>query len=104
MYLAGNHRYHAALNWIVLITSTVGILFIGKGFYASAWRALRRRTSNMDTLIALGATVAYGYSLIAFIGWKLGWWAQLPELYFMESTGLLALISVGHWLEARVRD
>ena len=104
MYLTGNHRYHAAMDWIALITSTLAIIFVGKGFYAGAWKGLKRGTTNMDTLIALGATVAYGYSLAAFIGHRLGWWHTLPELYFMEATGLLALISIGHWLEARARD
>ncbi|MBW3671092.1 MAG: hypothetical protein KY432_05395, partial [Acidobacteria bacterium] len=42
-------------------------------------------------------------SLVAFIGYLAGWWGQLPDLYFMEATGLLALISLGHWLEARAR-
>ena len=58
----------------------------------------------MDTLIAMGATVAYAYSLIAFLGYLAGWWTNLPNLYFNESAGLLTLISLGHWLEARARD
>src|SRR5205085_10252234 len=84
MYLAGNHSYHSALNWAALLTATIAIIYVGRGFYTSAWKALRRGTSNMDTLIALGATVAYMYSLIAFFGYKLSSWTQLPELYFME--------------------
>jgi Cu+-exporting ATPase len=60
----------------------------------------------MDTLIAMGASVAYAYSLIYFLGGLLGWWTPPTgdQLYFMESTGLLALISLGHWLEARARQ
>jgi P-type Cu+ transporter len=54
-------------------------------------------------LIAMGATVAYGYSLAALLGHLAGWWATLPDLYFMESAGLLALISLGHWMEDRAR-
>ena len=104
LYLAHNHSLHAAMNWVAFITSTIAIIFVGKGFYVGAWKGLKRGTTNMDTLIALGATVAYSYSLIAFFGFKLGWWGQLPDLYFMEATGLLALISIGHWLEARARD
>ena len=94
---------HAWMNWLALITSTIAIVYVGWGFYLSAWKALLRRTSNMDTLIAMGASVAYVYSLVAFLGYLAGWWRQLPDLYFMESTGLLALISLGHWLEARAR-
>jgi P-type Cu+ transporter len=91
------------LDWVSFATATVGIAFIGGAFYRSAWRAARRGTSNMDTLISMGASVAYVYSLVAMAGVLVGWWAR-PELYFMESTGLLGLVSLGHWLEARARD
>src|SRR5439155_8621038 len=91
------------MTWLSLVTSTIGIVYVGWAFYRSAFRAALRRTSNMDTLIAMGASVAYVYSLGALIGhlWR-GW--PLPDLYFMESTGLLALISLGHWMEARARE
>ena len=89
--------------WLSLVTSTIGLAYVGWAFYRSAIRALLRGTSNMDTLIAMGATVAYIYSLAALLGnLSRGW--PLADLYFMESTGLLALISLGHWLEARARD
>ena len=94
---------HLWLTWIALITSTISILYVGSAFFRSAWKTLRRGTTNMDTLIAMGASVAYVYSLVALLGYLAGAWNQLPELYFMESTGLLALISLGHWLEARAR-
>jgi len=95
---------HAWMIWASLITSTIAIVYVGRAFYASAWRALRRGTSNMDTLIAMGASVAYGYSLVAVGGHWMGLWGPPQAIYFMESTGLLALISLGHWLEARARD
>lgn len=102
----GEHANHGTnwMTWTALITSTIAIIYVGAGFYRSAFKALKRLTSNMDTLIALGASVAYGYSLVALIGFLLHWWVALPELYFMEATGLLALISLGHWLEARARQ
>ncbi|MGB7159812.1 MAG: cation transporter, partial [Tepidisphaeraceae bacterium] len=92
------------MTWAGLITSTIAIVYVGAAFYRSAWGALRRGTTNMDVLIAMGATVAYGYSLASLVGYLAGWWRTLPDLYFMESTGLLALISLGHWLEARARN
>ncbi|HEY7118460.1 MAG TPA: heavy metal translocating P-type ATPase [Tepidisphaeraceae bacterium] len=104
--LLGVHPPHHGIgwmDWLSFATATLAIIFIGGAFYRSAWRALLRRTSNMDSLIAMGATVAYGYSLVAMIGALAAWWAP-PPLYFMEATGLLALISLGHWLEARARD
>ena len=92
------------MSWLSLLASTVAIVYVGSAFYRSAWSALRRRTSNMDTLIALGASVAYVYSLVSFVGYLAGWWSALPALYFMESAGLIALVSLGHWLEARARQ
>ena len=102
--IAGVHSHGVDwMTWLSLITSTIGMAYVGWAFYRSAFKALLRRTSNMDTLIAMGASVAYVYSLGALIGHlSLGW--PLPDLYFMEATGLLALISLGHWLEARARE
>ncbi len=96
--------HHHWMIWLALITSTISIVYVGAAFYRSAIRAALRRTTNMDTLIAMGASVAYGYSLVALLGYLAGAWQALPDLYFMEATGLLALISLGHWLEARARD
>src|SRR4051812_12683416 len=101
---AGHGAAHLWMHWVALVTATAAIGYVGWAFYRSAWAALRRGTSNMDTLIAMGASVAYVYSLISFGGYLAGWWSTLPDLYFMEATGLLALISLGHWLEARARQ
>ena len=107
LQLAGVHGHAAmqAMLWAALATATVAIVYVGSAFYRSAWTALRHRTSNMDTLIALGVTVAYGYSLAYLIGgWARLW--PLPmgdQVYFMEASALLALISLGHWLEAAAR-
>jgi len=103
LYTRSPHM-HLGMQWLALAASTIAILYVGAGFYRGAFSALKRGTSNMDTLIAMGATVAYLYSLVAFAGYLAGSWTTLPNLYFMESAGLLALISFGHYLEARARD
>ena len=95
-----------AMGWTAVALATISIVYVGSRFYASAFRAARMRTSNMDTLIALGASVAYGYSLIYFVAGLKHWLSPPTEnqLYFMEASGLLALIATGHWLEARARQ
>ena len=117
-----DQHWHSWLDPVSLVAATLAMAYLGFGFYAGAIRGLRARTTNMDTLIAVGTTVAYVYSLVAFVGLHLGWWsemwhsatmsflgihlswqARMPELYFMEATGILALISLGHWLEASAR-
>lgn len=94
------------LGWTAVASSTIALIYVGGKFFASAWSALKHRTSNMDTLIAMGASVAYFYSLTYFVGGLAGAWRPPMghELYFMEASGLLALISLGHWLEARARQ
>jgi len=104
--VSGGHASHGVtwMDWLSLVTASLAILLVGGGFYRGAWKGLRQGASNMDTLIAMGASVAYGYSLVAFIGFVTGAWQTKPPLYFTEGTGLLALISLGHWLEARARQ
>ena len=105
LYLARPHSHaHLWMDWLALAASTIAIAYVGAGFYRGAWAALKHATTNMDSLIAMGSTVAYVYSLVAFAGFLLGFWSVLPNLYFMEAAGLLALISFGHYLEARARD
>ncbi|MBV8781000.1 MAG: cadmium-translocating P-type ATPase [Phycisphaerae bacterium] len=103
--LTSFHAMHGLhwIDWLSIITSSIAMVYVGSAFYRSAWAALRHRTTNMDTLISMGATVAYGYSAVALIGYLAGAWTTLPDLYFMEAAGLLALISLGHAMEARAR-
>lgn len=104
--IGGTGHEHVSDTWIYIqiAASTAAMIYLGSAFYRGAWRGLRMRTTNMDTLISLGATVAYLYSVVAYLGYRLEWWYERPDLYFMEAVGILALISVGHWLEARARD
>jgi Cu+-exporting ATPase len=93
---------HHALwaQWLMLIGSTIVLATAGSGFYRSAWSAARKRTTNMDTLIAMGATTAYVFSLVVFVLQRFNQAADQP-LYFAESAALLGIISLGHYLEAR---
>ncbi|MHC4217994.1 MAG: P-type ATPase, partial [Planctomycetota bacterium] len=86
--------------WFLLVGATIVITTAGWGFYRSAAAAARRLTTNMDTLIAMGATTAYVFSLVVFVAQRSGRLLEQP-LYFSEAAALLGLISLGHWLEAR---
>lgn len=88
------------MDWIMLSGATIVIIAAGGGFYRSAWNAALRRTTNMDTLIALGATTAYVYSLVLLVLNLFGQHIEQP-MYFAESAALLGIISLGHYLEAR---
>ncbi len=92
---------HAAWVDVVLAIAGTGVLtFVGGGFYRSAIEAARRGTSNMDTLISIGATAAWIFSVLVTVGRGRGFLEGEPT-YFAEMAALLGLISLGHWLEAR---
>lgn len=95
---------HAWLPWVMLAGSAIVLAVAGGGFYQSAWNAARRGGTNMDTLISIGATTAFGWSLVVFIMQRTGGsavetWLARPS-YFSEAAALLGVISLGHWLEA----
>jgi len=78
--------------------------WVGWQFYRGAWGALKHRTSDMNTLVAVGSTAAYAYSMIAvlFPGFFAAPGIQ-PHLYFDTSALIIALILLGRFLEARAR-
>ena len=89
------HWHGPWMHWLMFFGSLIILLFAGSAFYRSAWRSALRGTTNMDTLISLGATTAFVYSTFVFFGGL-----DLPS-YFAEASGLLGIVSLGHWFEAR---
>ena len=76
----------------------------GWRFYRGAWGALKHKTSDMNTLIAVGTSVAYFYSLTAVISPSLfSAGVMEPHLYFDTSAMIIALVILGRFLEARAR-
>ncbi len=83
-------------RWFSFGLASMTQIFAGARFYRGAWHQLRVGSSNMDTLVALGSSTAFGYS-----AWAL--FKGLPgHLYFMEAAAIVTLISAGHWMESRV--
>jgi Cu+-exporting ATPase len=83
-------------QWLSFALAGAVQIFAGAKFYRGAWNQLKIGGSNMDTLVALGSTTAFGYSAWALLAGASG------HLYFMEAAAIITLISLGHWLEARV--
>ena len=76
----------------------------GELFYLGAWRALRGRTSNMNTLIAVGTSAAYGYSVYATLfGGAAVFGERGAATYFDTSTAIIGLVLLGRYLEARAK-
>ena len=80
---------------LVLAGAVQGVF--GAGFYRGAWHALRAGAGNMDLLVTLGTTAAFGLSV-----WQLAN-GHGEHLYFEASAAVIALVRVGKWLEDRAR-
>jgi Cu+-exporting ATPase len=78
------------------VVAAVVQVVAGARFYRGAWSQLKVWSSSMDTLVALGSTTAFAYSIWALLGGYGG------HLYFMEAVSIITLISIGHWMESRV--
>lgn len=88
------------VNAIALVLATPVQFRAARQIYASAWSALRHRTSNMNTLIALGSSTAYFYSAVVTLS---GSTIGNGETYFDTSTAIIALVLFGRLLEARAK-
>lgn len=95
---------------IISLILTIPIQFIvGAGFYKGMWASLKMKTFNMDSLIAIGTSTAFVYSLINFIsyfiktGSVLGQGGKVPELYFETAAYLITFVILGKWLEIRTK-
>jgi Cu+-exporting ATPase len=89
---AGMERWY---HWVAFALALPVQVFCGWRFYRGAWIQLKSFQSNMDTLVALGSTAAFLFSVWGLLsGWR-------THLYFMDSAAIITLVSVGHWLEAK---
>jgi Cu+-exporting ATPase len=95
------------MDWLmplVLVVATVVQFWAGQDIYRQAWVNLRHRTTSMDTLVALGTGVAYGYGafVVLWPGLAERWGLPL-HLYFESALIVVALILMGRWLELKAK-
>ncbi|VEP14618.1 putative copper-transporting ATPase PacS [Hyella patelloides LEGE 07179] len=90
--------------WLQLILTTPVQFWCGYRFYISGWKAFKRHTATMDTLIALGTSAAYLYSVFAtvfpdfFLNQGL-----MPEVYYETAAVIITMILLGQWFENRAK-
>ncbi|MEI8361242.1 MAG: heavy metal translocating P-type ATPase [bacterium] len=89
---------------------TIPVQFIvGAGYYKGMWSSLKMKTFNMDSLIAIGTSTAFIYSLVNFInffiktGSVIGQGGKVPDLYFETAAYLITFVTLGKWLEIRTK-
>lgn len=104
-WMEGNHM---ALGILQLLLTTA-IMVINQRFFISGFKSLMHGAPNMDTLVAMGSGVAYGYSVVSLFAMTVcetagdmdGVMHYMDELYFESAAMILTLITVGKTLEAR---
>ncbi|MBI3713238.1 MAG: heavy metal translocating P-type ATPase [Burkholderiales bacterium] len=89
--------------WLQWLLATPVQFYFGARFYRSAWKALLARTGNMDLLVAIGTSAAYGLSIYL-------WWASaehaahgVTHLYFESVAVVISLVLLGKYLEGRAK-
>jgi Cu+-exporting ATPase len=86
-------------GWLQLALATLVQFGFGARFYRAAWRAVRAGAGNMDLLVALGTSAAYGISVYQLATQADG----AMHLYFEASAVVITLVRFGKWLEARAK-
>lgn len=92
------------LLYILLILTTPVVFWVGERFLAGAYKAAKKGTSDMNTLVAVGALSAYGYSVAATV--FPGFFTQadlMPHVYYDGAAMIVTLILLGRFLEARAK-
>jgi Cu+-exporting ATPase len=96
--LLGQHWMWPA--WVQALLAAPVQFWLGARFYRAGWAALKARAGNMDLLVAIGTTAAFGLSLAL-------WWqaqaAHVPHLYFESAAMVITLVMLGKWMEARAK-
>ena len=98
------HSPSQILTWI-LLALTLPVLYWGRSFYVSGWKAVKRGRANMDTLVMLSTAVSFLFSLFSTI--YPHFWLSLglvPHVYYEAVAMIIAFVLSGKLLEARAKQ
>src|SRR6201996_2192192 len=87
------------LRWFLCALSLAVMLFAAPEIYVGAWRAARHRSTNMNTLVAIGTVSAFGASFVATLRTT----GSGADVYYESVILILGFLLAGRWLEARAR-
>lgn len=93
------------MKYLLWLLATPVVFFMGRGFFLNAWRQFRRRSSNMDTLVAVSTGIAYLFSVFNLLA--PGFWLERgiePHVYFEAASMIVAFILLGQLLEKRAKQ
>ena len=109
-FLPGRESIMPFIGIISLVLTTPIQFIIGASFYRGMWSSLKMKTFNMDSLIAIGTSTAYIYSLVLFVNYVINNQSfigiggeKIPDLYFETAAFLITFVILGKWLEAKTK-
>ena len=88
------------VGWVQLLLATPVQFWLGARFYRAGWKAVKARAGNMDLLVALGTSAAWGLSVYLMVEHADH---GTPHLYFEASAAVITLVLLGKWLETRAK-
>ena len=104
MYLPNAPWMMEQAAWVFIGPATAVQFLAGRRFYRAALRAARHGSTSMDTLVVVGTTAAWAFSVLVTFAPDLLRSAGIePQTYFDSSTAIIGLILTGRWLEARAK-
>ena len=104
MYIPNLPLTMEQLAWVMIGPATIVQFWAGRRFYRAAIRAALHRSTNMDTLVVVGTSTAWAYSVFVTLAPGVLRSAGIdPMPYFDSSTAIIGLILLGRWLEARAK-
>ena len=110
-WLPGAETLMPYVGVVSLLLATVVQFYLGAGFYKGMWSSLRMKSFNMDSLVAIGTSAAYFYSVVFYIAYVIQSNSliglngeKIPELYFETAAFLITFVLLGKWLEARAKS
>ena len=105
MFSAHGHDNFFLIAFAQLILTTPVVFWVGSGFLTGAYKALKQKTSDMNTLVAIGSMSAYLYSV--FATFRPDFFSEagsMPHLYYDGASMIVTLIILGRFLEARAKS
>lgn len=110
-WLPGSELFMPYVGIVSLVLATITQFYLGAGFYKGMLSGFKTKSFNMDSLVAIGTSAAYFYSVVYYFAYVIhnnslvglnG--TRIPELYFETSALLITFVLLGKWLEARAKS
>lgn len=91
-------------TYIMWALATPVIVIFGRQFFVNAWKQVKHRSANMDTLVALSTGIAYAFSVFNTV-YPQFWYSRrvMPHVYFEVASVVVAFILLGRWLEEKAK-